>query len=95
MNNSWIKIIHEFFRKNLEKNSGEKNSHSYNPEKNPAWGLATRVCHAQTPRNKSRNNFEENFEKKFGKKKLEKKFEKDSEKKFWGKFMTNSWIFHE
>ena len=49
----------------------------------PRGVLATRVCLARTPRNKSRNNFEENFDKKiwkknlkknFGKKKLEKKF---------------------
>ena len=33
-----------FSGKNLEKNSGEKNSHSYNHEKNPAWGARnTRV----------------------------------------------------
>ena len=71
-----------FSGKNLEKNSGKKFSHSYNHEKIPRGVLATRVCLAQTPRNKSRNNFDENFDKKIWKKKSEKKFEKNSQKKF-------------
>ena len=47
--------------------------HSYNHEKNPAWGARnTRVSRVRNPRNKSRKKFEENFDKKIWKKKLTK-----------------------
>ena len=69
------KILREILTKSLEKKLGkkfDKNSHSYNHEKNPAWGARnTRVSRVQNPRNKSRKNFEENFTKS-----LEKKIEK-------------------
>ena len=71
-----------FSGKNLEKNSGEKNFLIHIiTRKIPRGVLATRVCRARTPRNKSQNNFEENFDKKIWKKKFEKKFEKNSGKK--------------
>ena len=68
-----------FSGKNFEKNSGQKILIHRITRKIPRGVLATRVCLARTPRNKSRNNFQENLDKKIWKKKFEKKFEK----KFW------------
>ena len=62
-----------FSGKNLEKNSGKKILIHIITRKIPRGVLATRVCLARTPRNKSRKNFEENFDKKIWKKKLEKR----------------------
>ena len=77
-----------FSGKNLEKNSGKKNFLIHIiTRKIPRGVLATRVCLARTPRNKSRNNFEENFDKKIWKKKLEKKFWKKKWKKNFKKIL--------
>ena len=61
-----------FSGKNLEKNSRKKILIHMITRKIPRGALATRVCLARTPRNKSRNNFEENFHKKLWKKNLKK-----------------------
>ena len=77
------KIWKKKLEKNFGKNSGKKNFLIHITRKIPRGVLATRVCLARTPRNKSRNNFEENFDKKIWKKKFEKKFEKNSGKKIF------------
>ena len=77
MNYSWLFmkyswIIHEIFmkyswifkkilRRNLEENFEKKNLIHIITRKIPRGVLATRVCLARNPRNKSRKNFEENF----------------------------------
>ena len=88
MKYSWI--FKKIIRRNLEENFEKKNLIHIITRKIPRGVLATRVCLARNPRNKSRKNFEKKFwqknlEKKNWKKKLEKKFEKNSEKKFWQK----------
>ena len=73
----------KIWKKNWKKNSGKKNFLIHIiTRKIPRGVLATRVCLARNPRNKSRNNFEENFDKKFGKKNL---------KKFWEKKFSHSY----
>ena len=71
-----------FSGKNLEKNSGKKILIHIITRKIPRGVLATRVCLARTPRNKSRNNFEENFDKKILKKKFKKNLKKILRKNF-------------
>ena len=79
MKYSWI--FKKILRRNLEENFEKKNLIHIITRKIPRGVLATRVCLARNPRNKSRKNFEQNFKKKIWKKKLEKKFEKNSGKK--------------
>ena len=88
MKYSWI--FKKILRRNLEENFEKKNLIHIITRKISRGVLATRVCLARNPRNKSRKNFEENFKKKIWKKKigkknlkkiLEKKFEKNSGKK--------------
>ena len=77
------KILKKKLEKKFEKNSGKKNFLIHIiTRKIPRGVLATRVCLARNPRNKSRNNFEENFDKKIWKKNWKKNFGKNSEKKF-------------
>ena len=81
-----------FSGKNLEKNSGKKNFLIHIiTRKIPRGVLATRVCLARTPRNKSRNNFEENFNKKIWKKNWKKISKKICKKKIWKKIWKKVW----
>ncbi len=78
-------------KKNLEKKIWQKNSHSHNHEKNPAWGARnTRVCRAkpskQIPKKFWGKFWQKNLEKKNWKKNLKKNLKKILEKKIWKKF---------
>ena len=89
MKYSWI--FKKILRRNLEENFEKKNLIHIITRKIPRGVLATRVCLARNPRNKSRKNFEENFkkknlEKKNWKKNLKKILEKKIRKKIWKKF---------
>ena len=72
-----------FSGKNLEKNSRKKILIHMITRKIPRGALATRVCLARNPRNKSRKNFEENFDKKIWKKNWKKNLKKILGKKFY------------
>ena len=77
MNNSSIKIIHEFFRKNLKKILGKKILIDIITRKIPRGVLATRACVSREP---LKINFETILKKiltkKFGKENWKKNFEK-------------------
>ena len=62
MKYSWI--FKKILRRNLEENFEKKNLIHIITRKIPRGVLATRVCLARNPRNKSRKNFEENLKKK-------------------------------